>query len=97
MADVEENHGFTEDDDPRIPRPLSLADAIPPVRWPLSLLAGVCCGGVAGWAWVSSGPTQLTLTASVASAAWPVFAVARFALERGHRAEHVNKRSREPD
>jgi hypothetical protein len=93
VADMEENNGFAEDDDPRIPRPLLLVDAIPPVRWPLSLLAGVCCGVGAGWAWVSSGPSQLALIASGASAAWLVFAVAGFALGRSRRAEPSPKQN----
>ena len=85
MAEAEENGGFAEDD-PR-GRPLSLADAVPPVRWPLSLLAGVFCGAGAGWAWAASWPSWVAVTASVAAAAWLVFAVAGLALRPARRAE----------
>ena len=71
---------FAEDDDLWIPRPPSLVDLIPPVRWPLSLLAAVCCGVGAGWAWVSFGWSREAVVASVAASAWLAFAAARFAL-----------------
>jgi hypothetical protein len=78
------NNGFAEDDDPR-GRPLSLAEAVPPVRWPLSLLAGVCCGAGAGWAWASSAPAWVAVIAAAAGTAWVVFAVVGLALWRGRR------------
>ena len=86
MADAEESDGFAGDDDPR-GRPLSLADFVPPVRWPLSLLAGVCCGAGAVGGWASSAPAWVVVIASVAATAWLVFAVAGLALGRGRRAE----------
>jgi len=82
VADVEGSDGFAEDDDPLAPRPSSLADAVPPVRWPLSLLAGVCCGVGAAWASVTSGPSRAVVVASVAAVAWLAFAVAWLALRR---------------
>lgn len=86
MANAEENDGSAEDDDPR-GRPLSFADAVPPVRWPLALLAGVCCGAGAGLAWAVSWPIWVAVAASVAAAAWLVFAIAGLALRRARRAE----------
>jgi hypothetical protein len=86
VADAEESDGFAEDDDPR-GRPLSLAEAIPPVRWPLSLLAGAGCGAGAAWAWAASWPSWVAVVASLAAAAWLVFAVMGLALGRGRRAE----------
>jgi hypothetical protein len=86
VADAEESDGFAEHDDPR-GRPPSLADAVPPVRWPLSLLAAVCCGAGAGWAWASSAPSWVAGAASVAAAAWLIFAIVGIALRRGRRAE----------
>lgn len=82
VADVEESDGFAEDDHPLAPRPPSLADAVPPVPWPLSLLAGACCGVGAVCAWVTSGPSLAAFVASVAAVAWLAFAVAGLALRR---------------
>jgi hypothetical protein len=86
VQEAEANNGYPEDDDPR-GWPISPVEAVPPVRWPLSLLAGVCCGVAAIWAWVSSAPSWVTAVAVVTAAAWLVFAIVRQTLERGPRAE----------
>ena len=74
------------DDDPLSPRPLPLDQAIPPVRWPLALLAGVGCGVGAAWEWASRGPSLLAVAAAVAAVAWVLFAGVRFALGCGRTA-----------
>ena len=81
VEDAEGSDGFTEDDDPR-GKPLSLVDAVPAVPWQLSLLAGVCCGAAAVWAWLSSMPSWVTIVASVTAAAWLIFAIARLTIGR---------------
>ncbi|MBV9865718.1 MAG: hypothetical protein JO316_10230 [Abitibacteriaceae bacterium] len=69
-----DDHFADDEDDPRISRPPSLADVIPPVRWPLALLAGVFCAVAASWQWVSVGPSRLVVIAAVVLLVWLAFA-----------------------
>jgi hypothetical protein len=75
------------DDDPLTPRSLPLDQLIPPVRWPLALLAAVGCGVGAAWEWAARGPSLIAVAAAVAGVAWVLFAGVRFALGRGRNAE----------
>src|SRR5690349_13017623 len=61
------------EEDPR-GRPRSPAEALPPVRWQLSLLAGVGCAFAAILTWIWSKHTWMTVVASVAAGAWLLFA-----------------------
>jgi hypothetical protein len=76
-----------EDEDPLLPRSLPLEGAIPPVRWPLALFAGVVCGAGAVWQWATRGPSLVVVVAAVASAVWMIFAAVKFALRRVENAE----------
>jgi hypothetical protein len=77
-----------DDDDPR-PRPSSLADLMPPVRWPLALIGGLVSGAGAAWEWRLRGPTGLAIVGTVVAAVWVVFAVVRLALRHYAAAKPV--------